>query len=57
MKTTKNTLKEREILTENFANYLAHNLDYVWKLGKGNNKIYAKNLAESLINGYLELNK
>lgn len=39
---------EPQILPENVAEYLAHTLEYVWKLGRGNNSVDFKGMAETL---------
>jgi hypothetical protein len=39
---------EPKISPENVADYLAHTLEYVWKLGKGNNEVDFKDMAQAL---------
>jgi chromosome segregation ATPase len=44
------TLDEARISPDNRVTYLEQTLDYVWNMGKGNNTIDFKFLAQSLIN-------
>ena len=43
-------VNEAKISPDNRVAYLEQTLDYVWKMGKGNNTIDFKSLAQSLIN-------
>ena len=36
------------VLPEYVAEYIANTLEYVWKLGKGNNSVDFKGMAEAL---------
>lgn len=43
-------MEEAKVSPDNHVDYLAHSLEYIWKMGKGNNTIDFKDMAKSLVN-------